>query len=138
MYANCGSMENAVSHFLGSPRYDVVLWNSLLVGHTHHGNGLELLKAFDEMQIHGVNLDHVTFLTVLSCCSLSGLVDRVYRYFLLTHDEYGIIPMKEHYACVADALGHARWDEAKKVREVMERKPLKEKMVGKSWIESKA
>ncbi|XXG73479.1 hypothetical protein AAC387_Pa07g2389 [Persea americana] len=71
MYANCGSMENA---------------------------------------IHGVNPDHVvTFHTVLSSCSLSGLVDRVYR-----------------------------WDEAKKVREVMERKPLKEKKVGKSWIESKA
>ncbi|KAJ8630544.1 hypothetical protein MRB53_023867 [Persea americana] len=52
-----------------------------------------------ENAIHGVNPDHVvTFLTVLSSCSLSGLVDRVYR-----------------------------WDEAKKVREVMERKPLKEK-----------
>ncbi|KAJ8626821.1 hypothetical protein MRB53_020128 [Persea americana] len=205
MYANCGSMGNAVSHFLGSPKHDVVLWNSLLAGHAHHGNGLELLKAFDEMQIHGVNPDHVTFLTVLSGCGHSGLVDQVYRYFLLMHDEYGITPMKEHYACVADALVRAglfkeavefidgmgfdpgimvlrsllssciihehiklgfaavakmmllgendaatyvllsnlyavdgRWDEAKKVREVMERKPLKEKKVGKSWIESKA
>lgn len=204
MYAKCGSIENAISHFLGLPKHDIVLWNALLAGHAHHGNGLELLKAFDEMQIHGVNPDQVTFLTVLSGCSHSGLVDRVYRYFLLMRDEYGITPMREHYACVVDALGRAglfketvefingmgfepgimvlrsllsscivhehiklglaaaakmmllvendaatyvllsnlyavdgRWDEVKKVREIMDRKFLREKKVGKSWIESK-
>ncbi|KAJ8618022.1 hypothetical protein MRB53_014208 [Persea americana] len=42
------------------------------------------------------------------------------------------------YVQLSNLYVDGRWDEAKKVREVMERKPLKEKKVGKSWIESKA
>ncbi|XP_058103401.1 pentatricopeptide repeat-containing protein At2g33680-like [Magnolia sinica] len=205
MYSKCASMENAVTYFEGMAKSDVVLWNALLSGYAHHGNGLEVLKALDELRNQGVRPDHITFLAVLSACSHSGLANRAVEYFISMRDEHGITPMKEHYACVVDALGRAgffkesvefidgmgiepgvvvlrtllssctihgciplglavvakmmvfgdnniatyvllsnlyaidgRWDDSKKVREVMERKCSTRKEAGKSWIESRS
>ncbi|XP_077252030.1 pentatricopeptide repeat-containing protein At4g39530-like [Tasmannia lanceolata] len=203
MYSKCGSIENSVSYFMGTSKSDIVLWNALLSGHAHHGNGLEVLKAFDEMKNYGVKPDEITFLAVLSGCSHGNLVDRAVHYFFMMHD-YGVSPEKEHYACVIDGLGRSglfreavefiegmgfepgivvlrtllsscivhrhiqlglavvaklvelgdndtatyvllsnlyaadgRWEDARKVREVME-KFSRGKKVGMSWIEVKA
>ncbi|KAF8411970.1 hypothetical protein HHK36_004528 [Tetracentron sinense] len=124
MYSKCGAIDDAVNFFNGTPKHDIVVWNSMLAGHAHHGNGTEVLKAFDEMQSLGMNPDGITFLSVLSGCSHGNLVDRVIRYFVSMRDEYGISPMMEHYAVVVDALGRAGlFNEAVKFVEGMDSEP---------------
>ncbi|XP_077252599.1 pentatricopeptide repeat-containing protein At4g38010-like [Tasmannia lanceolata] len=88
MYSKCGSIENSVSYFMGTSKSDIVLWNALLSSHAHHGNGLEVLKAFNEMKNYGVKPDEVTFLAVLSGCSHGNLVDRAVHYFFMVAGFY--------------------------------------------------
>jgi pentatricopeptide repeat protein len=107
MYSKCGAIEDAVHYFSRTHHQDIVVWNSLLAGHAHHGNGEEVLKAFDKMQTSGIKPDRITFLSVLSGCRHGALTDKVMEYFCMMRDAYGISPMVEHYACVIDSLGRA-------------------------------
>ncbi|KAG6719585.1 hypothetical protein I3842_03G013600 [Carya illinoinensis] len=107
MYSKCGAIEDAVYYFSSTQNQDIVVWNSLLSGHAHHGNVEEVLKTFDEMQICGIKPDRITFLSILSGCSHGALTDRVMEFFYMMRNVYGISPMVEHYVCVIDSLGRA-------------------------------
>lgn len=107
MYSKCGAIEDAVHYFNGTHHQDIVVWNSLLSGYAHHGNGKEVLNVFGKMQSRGIKPDRITFLSILSGCSHGALADQVMKYFCVMSDVYGISPMMEHYACVIDSLGRA-------------------------------
>ncbi|KAK1276797.1 Pentatricopeptide repeat-containing protein [Acorus gramineus] len=107
MYSKCGIIEDAVAYFNEIPKQDVALWNSVLAGHAHNGNVLELLNTFEDMQLHKMNPDELSFLALLSGCSHGGHVDMAVQYYMLMKDEYGIVPKKEHHSCIIDALGRA-------------------------------
>jgi len=53
----------------------------------------------------GVEIDDITFLSLLSACQHAGLVDEGLCYFQFMNSVYGISPTNEHYACVVDLLG---------------------------------
>ena len=107
MYAKCGAVDEALNIFHQLPERDVVSWTSMITAYGSHGQALEALKLFGEMQQSNAKPDIVTFLAVLSACSHAGLVDEGCHHFNKMITEYGISPRIEHYSCLIDLLGRA-------------------------------
>ncbi|CAL9049426.1 unnamed protein product [Musa banksii] len=113
MYAKCGSVEAAHLTFLMMPNVDSVSWNAMIAALGQHGHGIEAIDLFDKMIKDGISPDRISFLTVLSACSHSGLVDEGFQYFESMERDHGISPGEDHYARLIDLLGRAgRIDEA--------------------------
>lgn len=107
MYAKCGRLHDAVSLFYQIPRISSVPWNALISSLGIHGHGEKAVELFGEMLDFEVKPDHVTFVSLLSACSHSGLVEEGQGYFRLMKDKYGIKPSLTHYGCMVDLLGRA-------------------------------
>lgn len=60
---------------------DLTTWNTLLNSYTVNGSKDETVKLFDAMTKSGVRPDAVTFVTLLSGCSQTGLTDEGRRLF---------------------------------------------------------
>ena len=107
MYGKCGRLEDALSLFYQIPRVSSVPWNTLIACHGLHGHGEKAMTLFREMLDEGVKPDHITFVTLLSACSHSGLVDDGRWLFELMQREYNIAPSLKHYGCMVDLFGRA-------------------------------
>ncbi|CAM6079031.1 unnamed protein product [Sphagnum tenellum] len=107
MYAKCGSLEDAWRVFNRMPIRDMVSWTAMLGGYAMHGRGKEALRHFEQMCEKGVEIDKITFVSLLSACSHGGLVDEGLHYFESMHLVYGIPATVEHYACMIDLLGRS-------------------------------
>lgn len=113
MYAKCGCMEDACLCFRNMPLKNVVSWTALIAGYGKQGQGIEALKAFDAMEIEGVQPNKVTFLGALYACSHARLVQEGRRVFNILVNKYSITPMMEHYTCMVDLLARSGcFDEA--------------------------
>ncbi|KAJ6380404.1 hypothetical protein OIU76_016965 [Salix suchowensis] len=116
MYAKCGSLEEGFLVFRRMPQRDLVSWNAMMSGLSQNGHGIEALELFEEMRLEGTKPDNITFVTVLSACSHTGMVERGWAYFNMMFDEFGIVPRVEHYACKVDVLSRAgKLNEAKRI-----------------------
>lgn len=107
MYANCGRIQKAKHFFNMMSAPNLVCWNALLGGYAMHGMGKEAIEIFHLMQNGGVKPDSVTFTSLLSACSQSGLVKEGRFYFDSMLQNHGIKPMMEQYACMVSLLGRA-------------------------------
>jgi pentatricopeptide repeat protein len=68
------------------------------------------------MQQTGMNPNHITFVSVLSACSHTGLIDEGRQYFDSMSQDYQLTPGVKHYTCMVDLLGRAgRLDEAEDI-----------------------
>ncbi|XP_068663782.1 pentatricopeptide repeat-containing protein At4g02750-like [Aristolochia californica] len=105
MYARCGSINLALTGFAYTSNPDIVSWNSIICGLSHHGKGREALKLFREMRFTDIKPDEVTFVGVLSACSHAGLINEGLYYFDLMKYKYFVSPTYEHYTCIVDLLG---------------------------------
>ncbi|KAH6799589.1 hypothetical protein C2S51_036073, partial [Perilla frutescens var. frutescens] len=74
LYGKCGGLCEAMSLFYQVPRETSIPWNAMISCYGLHGLGDTSLKFFEEMLNEGVK-PHVTFLSLLTACSHSGLVD---------------------------------------------------------------
>lgn len=69
MYSRSGSFRGARRVFDEMPRKDMISWNSLLSGLSQGGNfGFEAVTVFRDMMREGVELDHVSFTSVITTC----------------------------------------------------------------------
>ncbi|KAI4306051.1 hypothetical protein L6164_029363 [Bauhinia variegata] len=109
MYGKCGRLDDAMSLFYEVSRETPVPWNAIISCHGIHGHGEDALKLFKDMLAEGVMPDHVTFVSLLSACSHSGLVDEGQRCFDVMQREYKIRPSLKHYGCMVDLLGRAAY-----------------------------
>ncbi|KAK6253536.1 hypothetical protein QUC31_015256 [Theobroma cacao] len=107
MYGKCGKLDDAMSLFFEVPKMTSVPWNAIISCHGIHGHAEKALKLFREMREEGVKPDHVTFVSLLSACSHSGLVDEGQWCFHVMQEEYGIEPILKHYGCMVDLFGRA-------------------------------
>ncbi|XP_068665618.1 pentatricopeptide repeat-containing protein At4g13650-like isoform X2 [Aristolochia californica] len=105
MYANCGALGDSNKLFEELTKKDIVSWNSMITGFAQHGNGAEALKLLGDMEKYGIRPNHVTFISLLTACSRSGLVDEGVHIFESMTRKYGIVPCMEHYACLVDMYG---------------------------------
>ncbi|KAJ7528371.1 hypothetical protein O6H91_15G000800 [Diphasiastrum complanatum] len=107
MYAKCGCTEGARELFDNMSERDVVSWNAMIAGYAQNGLGKEALALFEQMQREGTKPNEVTYISVLSACAHSGLVDQGRYFFDSMCKNQGVTPTKEHYACMVDLLGRA-------------------------------
>ncbi|XP_059665004.1 pentatricopeptide repeat-containing protein At3g16610 [Cornus florida] len=107
MYSKCGKINTARAVFDRMHNRDIISWNAMIVGYGIHGLGMEALSMFRDMQTVGLKPDDVTFISLLSACSHSGLVDEGKHLFSAMNEDFNIIPRMEHYMCIVDLLGRA-------------------------------
>lgn len=108
LYSRCGSLGSASKVFNEITLKDTVVWTSLITGYGIHGKGNKALETFDQMvKSSEVEPNEVTFLSVLSACSHSGLIHEGLKIFELMVSQYGLVPNLEHYAVLVDLLGRA-------------------------------
>ncbi|KAH7427421.1 hypothetical protein KP509_10G043800 [Ceratopteris richardii] len=107
MYGKCGNEEDMCAVFVCLPITDTVVWNAIIDGLAQHGNSESTFQYFKQMKHHGLEVDSMTFVGLLSACNHAGLVDEglYYFYSMLVDDE--IKPSIEVYVCLIDILGRA-------------------------------
>ncbi|KAF8398941.1 hypothetical protein HHK36_014806 [Tetracentron sinense] len=122
MYAKVGSIEEARRVFDKMHNRNVISWNAMITGYSKHGHSEEVLVLYEQMQKEGIHPNEVTFLSVLSACSHTGLMEEGLSIFISMIEEHGIEAKAEHYTCMVDLLGRAgRLEDAK---EVIDRMPV--------------
>ncbi|KAK2373395.1 pentatricopeptide repeat-containing protein [Trifolium repens] len=112
LYSNCGKLDNALKVFRLSQKSESA-WNSMIAAYGSHGNGEKAIKLFHEMCESGTKATKSTFVSLLSACTHSGLVNQGLRYYECMSEKYGIKPEAEHQVYVVNMLGRSgRIDEA--------------------------
>ncbi|RAL51877.1 hypothetical protein DM860_010595 [Cuscuta australis] len=106
MYIKCGNISTARICFdrMVSPR-DIVAWTSMIEGYGTHGLGSEAVRLFHDMSKEGTKPNSVTFLSLLSACSHSGLLVEGVEIFHSMKTKFGVEPDLNHYTCIVDLLG---------------------------------
>ncbi|GMI68856.1 hypothetical protein like AT4G37170 [Hibiscus trionum] len=126
MYSKCGNVENAKRVFNGMPQPDLVSWTSLINGYAQNGQPDEALEYFELLLKSNTELDHITFVGVLSACTHAGLVDKGLEYFHSIKEIHGLTHTADHYACIIDLLARSgRFGEAENIINKMPMKPDK-------------
>ncbi|XP_061359837.1 pentatricopeptide repeat-containing protein At4g21300-like [Gastrolobium bilobum] len=106
-YAKCGKIHMARYVFQQITEWCLTSWNAMIGAYAMHGNYTEVLKLFDQMKLGKIKPDEVTFTSILTACSHSGLVKEGLRIFGIMVNEYAIVPGEVHYSCVVDLLSRA-------------------------------
>ncbi|XP_071700574.1 pentatricopeptide repeat-containing protein At4g31070, mitochondrial-like [Rutidosis leptorrhynchoides] len=107
LYSKCGSLKESHQVFREMSAPDCISWSALINAYGVHGCGEEALQLFSEMKEKGIKYDSVTFLSVLSACNHSGLIEEGCRLFSEAVKSESEIVNVEHYACYIDLLGKA-------------------------------
>ncbi|KAK2971597.1 hypothetical protein RJ640_024233 [Escallonia rubra] len=106
-YAKLGFLQGAQRVFDQSKDRSLILWTAIISAYAAHGDVNAALDQFDKMLNVGIQPDSVTFTAVLTACAHSGLVDEAWKIFGVMFPKYGILPLVEHYACMAGVLSRA-------------------------------
>ncbi|XP_074584024.1 pentatricopeptide repeat-containing protein At1g09190-like [Curcuma longa] len=104
MYAKCSDIDSAFRVFLKMIEKDVFCWNVMIKAFAAHGRIADSLKLFEKMIKDGLQLNDLTFMSVLFACSNGGLVQEGRRIFGSMEKGFGIKPRIEHYGCLIDML----------------------------------
>ncbi|EOA18039.1 hypothetical protein CARUB_v10006490mg [Capsella rubella] len=107
MYAKSGSIEDARKTFSGMAFRDIITWNTLICGFSHHGLGKEALEAFDRMMYAGEIPNRITFIGILQACCHIGFVERGLYYFDQLMKQFDVQPDIQHYTCIVGLLSKA-------------------------------
>ncbi|KAL9242719.1 hypothetical protein vseg_016693 [Gypsophila vaccaria] len=107
MYAKCGLIGDAFQIFSNMTFKDLISWNSMIMGFSYHGLANEALSLFDHLIKSRVKPNSVTFLSILSACSHTGLINEGWAIYRAMNEVYGIHPGTEHNICMINLLGRA-------------------------------
>ncbi|CAK9178390.1 unnamed protein product [Ilex paraguariensis] len=107
MYGNCGRIQAARFCFDAMPTRNLVCWNAMMGGYATQGKARDAIEIFHLMLMSGQRPDFVSFTSLLSACSQSGLTEEGKNYFNSMSREHGIEARVEHYACMVTLLGRA-------------------------------
>ncbi|OWM83384.1 pentatricopeptide repeat-containing protein At4g04370 [Punica granatum] len=108
MYSKCGSMDYAQNCFDRMLEKDLISWAALIAGYGCHGKGEVALRVYSEFLRRGSLPNDILFLSVLSSCSHSGLVNQGLELYHSMTEDFGIEPRLEHSGCIVDLLCRAR------------------------------
>ncbi|KAH0459261.1 hypothetical protein IEQ34_012075 [Dendrobium chrysotoxum] len=120
MYAKCGSVDAAREIFDQMKEKNVISWSSMISAYGVHGRGREALQLFPQMLQSGIRPNRITFVSIFSACSHSGLIEEGRQFFNSMERDYFVEPDVKHYTCMVDLLGRAgRLDEVLELTEQM-------------------
>jgi len=75
LYGKCGRLKDTMSLFYEISRHTSVLWNVIIAYLGIYDRGEKALQLFKDMLAERVKAYHITFVSLFSACSHSGLVD---------------------------------------------------------------
>ncbi|KAJ9697873.1 hypothetical protein PVL29_007142 [Vitis rotundifolia] len=104
MYSKCGTVKDAWDVFDRIPIKNVASWNAMIGCYGKHGLVDSSIQLFERMQAEGMQVNHITLISVLSACSHGGLVEKGLTIFRSMKEKYGVEISQEHYSCVLDLL----------------------------------
>ncbi|CAI0388809.1 unnamed protein product [Linum tenue] len=107
MYAKCGSLERSLLVFYKLRHKNLFCWNSIIEGLAVHGYAEEALAMFSKMKTEKIKPNGVTFISILSACAHSGLVEEGRKWFESMTRDYSCPLQLEHYGCMVDLLSKA-------------------------------
>ncbi|KAJ4980809.1 hypothetical protein NE237_031646 [Protea cynaroides] len=107
MYSKCGRLDISIQIFQDSPEKSVASWNSMVAAYGFHSMGKKAIELFHEMRMLGIRATKSTFVSLLSACSHSGLIEEGYWYYNHMLDKFGVEPATEHHVGMVDMLGRA-------------------------------
>ncbi|CAI9104771.1 OLC1v1003523C1 [Oldenlandia corymbosa var. corymbosa] len=105
MYGKCGDIAAAEKVFDCMEYKNLISWNSIIMAFGIHGLGKVSIQLFCSMLEEGMKPNASTFVSLLTSCSISGLVDEGRGYFNSMRTEYNMEPGIEHYGCIVDIEG---------------------------------
>uniref|UniRef100_A0A2N9GXV2 Uncharacterized protein n=1 Tax=Fagus sylvatica TaxID=28930 RepID=A0A2N9GXV2_FAGSY len=124
MYSRCGRIEEAQKVFDLIHEKNLISWNAIMAGYAQNGQGRKVIEVFENMLEMKCSPDHISYVSVLSGCSHSGLVTEGKHYFYSMTEDFGVFPTSEHFSCMVDLLGRAGLlEEAKDLIDGMPFKP---------------
>ncbi|XP_054822808.1 LOW QUALITY PROTEIN: pentatricopeptide repeat-containing protein At5g55740, chloroplastic-like [Prosopis cineraria] len=116
MYAKCGAINAAKRVFNTCSRKELPVYNAMISAYALHGQAIEALALFRQMEKEAIVPDHMTFTSVLSACSHAGLVKEGLELFGYMVSELHMKPSSEHYGCLIKLLSlHGHLDEALRI-----------------------
>lgn len=105
MYASVGDLRTARKIFDQMTCKDIISWNTMMMAYAIHGMGNMSIELFSEMKRQGIKPNDSTFVSLLSSCSNSGMVNEGWMYYNSMKQDHGIEPKIEHYGCMLDLIG---------------------------------
>ncbi|KAL5539624.1 hypothetical protein UlMin_042310 [Ulmus minor] len=124
MYSNSGRLDIACQVFQSRTEKSIAAWNSMIASYGFHGKGTRSIQVFHKMCDSGMRPTKSTFISILSACSHSGLIEEGLYYYKQMMVEYGVEPATEHHVCVVDMLGRSgKLDDAYEFIKGMKRRP---------------
>ncbi|GAV59757.1 PPR domain-containing protein/PPR_2 domain-containing protein/PPR_3 domain-containing protein [Cephalotus follicularis] len=124
MYGRCGSIKYAENIFEFLPRKNTISWNAMITGYGMLGRGDDAVSTFLQMLKDGFQPNGITFVSLLSACSHSVLIEKGLQIFHSMVQNFSITPELAHYGCVVDLLGRGGYlGEAKEFIKSMPIKP---------------
>ncbi|KAH7316071.1 hypothetical protein KP509_21G077300 [Ceratopteris richardii] len=121
-YASCASMQDAYSVFDELVQANIISWGACMAGYAGEGNFTVCLKMHEAMLLSGMNPNEVTFSSVLSACSHSGLSIEALEYFDSMVKDYVLMQEPKHYVNMIDLLGRA--GDFKKLKSMLDSMPV--------------
>ncbi|KAI5659707.1 hypothetical protein M9H77_28500 [Catharanthus roseus] len=76
MYSKCGLVDSALIIFDDVHEKGVVTWNNMICGFSQNGNLKEAIAFFREMYSNSLEMNEVTFLTIVQACSSLGCIEK--------------------------------------------------------------
>lgn len=104
MYGKHGHLSYCAGVFNAVDVKEVCTWNAMISALASNGNEVVALGLVDRMRAEGLRPNHVTFVAILTACARARLVDVGLRWFEAMNNEFGVVPLMEHYGCVVDLL----------------------------------
>jgi pentatricopeptide repeat protein len=116
MYGKCGNLVKAQEVFDRMPEHNTISWNAIFDAYALNGEAVDIRDLYERMRADRASPDLITFTSILTICSRSGLVDDACDFLKSMHRDYGLMPTCDHFNCVIDLLGRTgKLDEAENI-----------------------
>ncbi|RAL45209.1 unnamed protein product [Cuscuta campestris] len=109
MYSKTGEIEDAKKTFDLMKEKNIISWTSMITGYGMHGHAEHAISLYKKMESQGIHPNDVTFLSLFSACSHSGLMSQGWECFHDMVGKYKLLPRLEHYTCIVDLLARDGW-----------------------------
>ena len=106
-YGSCACMEDAQIVFNNLVENRLVLWNACIAGYAGEGDCISSLRVYEDLKLRGIDPDEVTFTSLLSSCSHSGLIRIGLGHFAFMKSDSSINLDSKHYGIIVDLVGRA-------------------------------
>ncbi|MCO5605636.1 hypothetical protein L7F22_059819 [Adiantum nelumboides] len=104
MYSKCGVMIKAYIMFNDMTSRNLVSWNSMITGCAQHGMGEHVWRLLIRMIEDRVEPDSTTFMSVMTACIHSGLVNEG-LFMIKLIEGMDKVATLDHFNCLIDAAG---------------------------------